>query len=149
MNPAPTIYIHKAEPIGNFTRIDNTMMRDPSMSVEARFLLAYFSGLPSDWRPDLKDIARVTGWGRDKTSRIFRQLERRGHAKLVTAPLSATGKHQGSFWHIFQNPADSTKIHGKKLKYYHPPPLPPIPHNLTHNINYRPPENQCVGSTTP
>ncbi len=133
--------IHKAEPYGDFTRIDNSIIRDSTLSSEARLLLIYCLSLPATWQLQIREVAKALGWGRDKTSRIFRRLERRGYAKLVTHPRSASGQHQGCIWHVFQNPADSSKTYGKRLKHQRPS-QPLNIYNFTHNINYPLPENR-------
>ena len=58
----------------NFTRIDNQILQDGSVSIEAKGVYCYLVSLPNDWQFSLKNIAKALSVGEKKLTNIFKEL---------------------------------------------------------------------------
>lgn len=67
----------------NFTAVPNEAMRDESISIEARGLLALMMGMGSSWVYRGKDLAKRCGVGREKYQRMIRELKDAGYLEVV------------------------------------------------------------------
>jgi hypothetical protein len=67
----------------NFTIIPNRMMEDKRLSIEAKGLLCYLLSRPHDWTFKLSLIGPLLGIGRDKTERLFSELNQTGYVDRI------------------------------------------------------------------
>lgn len=65
---------HLANLTKNFTRLDNRILQDSSVSVECKGVYAYLVSLPNDWQFSLKNIAKALNIGEKKLSGIFKEM---------------------------------------------------------------------------
>jgi hypothetical protein len=56
-----------------FTQISNTLIENPKLSTDARWLALYLLSKPSGVA-ELADIRSSSGWGRDKTYKVLDEL---------------------------------------------------------------------------
>lgn len=64
-----------------FAQIANGMLRDKTLSIEARGTLALIMSYPPDWEVRCQWLTEATGCGRDKTRGIINELIGRGYCK--------------------------------------------------------------------
>jgi hypothetical protein len=67
----------------NFTIVPNRMMEDKRLSIEAKGLLCYLLSRPHDWTFNLSLIGPLLGIGRDKTERLFSELNQTGYVDRI------------------------------------------------------------------
>lgn len=58
----------------NFTKIDNRILQDENVSVEAKGVYAYMVSLPNDWRFTIKNISNALNIGEKKLNGIIKEL---------------------------------------------------------------------------
>jgi hypothetical protein len=63
----------------NFTVVPNAIFEDARLSIEAKGVLGYLLSRPHDWTIRLKNIGNTLRLGRDKTERIFKELQTTGY----------------------------------------------------------------------
>jgi hypothetical protein len=63
----------------NFTVVPNAIFEDARLSVEAKGTLGYLLSRPHDWTIRLTHIGDALRIGRDKTERIFQELQDAGY----------------------------------------------------------------------
>lgn len=69
----------RARKADQFVQIDNTFLRDETLSIEARGLGAYLLTHAEDFRLSSTFLGKATGLGRDKLRRVLGELEREGY----------------------------------------------------------------------
>lgn len=67
----------------NYTKIDNTIIRDNSMTIEERFVLIYLLHLPGDWSINMGSMPKSIGMGRDAFRKAYNGLIKLGYAKTT------------------------------------------------------------------
>ncbi|WP_162685478.1 hypothetical protein [Roseovarius amoyensis] len=78
----------------HFTAVPNAAMRDESISIEARGLLALMMGMGSSWVYRGGDLMKRCGVGRDKYQRMVRELKDAGYLEVVPKQVDG-GKLDG------------------------------------------------------
>ncbi len=88
-----------------YTSIANDVLRDQTLSLRAKGLLALLLSLPDNWRFNLTWIVEQSREGRDATRAALAELRERRY--VVTAPArDENGKLAGHDWYISDSPID-------------------------------------------
>lgn len=87
----------KAE--AHFTIIPNEVLRDETISIKARGLLAMLMTYSDDWHFNAKHLRKVSGMGRDQFEGAMRELREAGYVDTVTC-RDAKGRLDGKKWII-------------------------------------------------
>lgn len=82
-----------------YAAIPNAALRDNSISMEARGLLALLMTYSDQWTFQKCHLMEVTGWGRDKFEKHMGELRRAQYVDLVQ-DRDTTGRVLGSTWII-------------------------------------------------
>lgn len=100
-----------------YAAIPNAALRDTSISMEARGLLALLMTYSDEWTFQKGHLMEVTGWGRDKFEKHMGELRRAQYVDLIQ-DRDTTGRVLGSTWIIrdegnrgpeFQGVGDATE----------------------------------------
>lgn len=97
--------IIRAEKDGNFTRINNSLIKEKEMSLKAKGLLCLMLSLPDDWNFSINGLVGLSTDGKDSVMKTLSELERFGYLKRrrVTDPK---GHFAGYEYDIFEQPQD-------------------------------------------
>ncbi|MFV1593299.1 hypothetical protein VWZ88_12625 [Phaeobacter sp. JH20_36] len=95
-------------------------MRDTALSLDARGMLALLMTYSDEWRFRRDHLCKVAGIGRDKFTRVMRELGEAGYVERVASRLE-DGTLIGTEWIIHDDPSK--------------------------RVSYRGPENPSLGST--
>lgn len=90
----------------NFAAIPNAMMRDGSISIEARGLLALMMGMGDRWIFRASNLMKTAGCGKDKYQRMIRELKESGYLEVV-GKQGEDGKFLGYDYIIHDAPTGS------------------------------------------
>lgn len=71
--------IHRNRPNDRFTIIDNQILQDPEISMDAQGLATYMLSLPSDWKLRPKQIWNSKNIGRNRVYKAFDELIELGY----------------------------------------------------------------------
>jgi hypothetical protein len=113
-------------------------MRDKSLSIAARGLLALLMTYSDDWMFIVPKLQEVCGVGRDKMRSMLSELEDAGYL-VREAVRGECGRLDGSTWVILDDP-DGASFSGQR----NGSPQDDVP-----EVDHRPPENPAVGATDP
>lgn len=86
--------------ISNFCVLDNAIMQDSSLSLEARGLYAYMVSLPNDWQFSFDRLANANNVGLRVIRRVIAELE---NAKLLQRDFRATNKGKIVVYMLFDS----------------------------------------------
>ena len=67
----------------NYTKINNSIIRNSSMTIEERFVLIYLLHLPGDWSINMTSMPKSIGLGRDAFRKAYNGLINLGYAKTT------------------------------------------------------------------
>lgn len=73
--------IHRSEHNDNFTRVNNQLVNDTRLSLQAKGLMLIILSLPDDWSFSIGGLAHLTGLGRSTIERLLAELKKHGYAK--------------------------------------------------------------------
>lgn len=92
--------IYRSEHNDNFTRIDNKLVNDASLSLQAKGLMVIILSLPNDWSFSIGGLAHLTGLGRATIERLLAELKKHGYAKpeIKRDKLGKIISHDWSFY---------------------------------------------------
>lgn len=82
-----------------YSMLPHDIMRDDSISFDARGLWALMNGYADGWKFNKKHLMNVTGWGRDKLNNAIRALKDVG-LLAITPTVGAGGKLNGQSWSL-------------------------------------------------
>lgn len=95
--------IFKAEVSVNFTQIPNATIQDQALSFEATGLLSFLLSLPANWEIHKEWVQKQKkGCGRDKLTKLFKELQDAGYMRKVAKREGARLK--GWDWFIYPEP---------------------------------------------
>lgn len=94
--------IKRAEHKDNFTRIQNQLITDGRISVEARGLMVFILSLPDDWSFSIRGMASLTGLGVGVVERLITELKKVGYARSEI--IRDKGRIVGSSWEFYEVP---------------------------------------------
>lgn len=107
-----------------YAAIPNEALRDASISMEARGLLALLMTYSDNWTFQKGHLMEITGWGRDKFEKHMGELRRAQYVELVQ-DRDTSGRVLGSTWIIRDEGNRGPEIQGvgkatEALKNQHP-----------------------------
>lgn len=120
-------------PNRQYAAIPNAAMRDDSLSIEARGLLALMMTYADEWVFQVRHLQKVCACGRDRLQKMLRELKQAGYVQRVPN-RSADGKVSGSTWVINDEPhrePENTVV------------------GSTESLKSRPPEKPTAGKSAP
>ncbi len=88
-----------------FTVINNSILKDKSISLKARGLMATLLSLPDGWEFSVRGLAAILSDGRDAISAACKELESKGYLQRIQSKNSA-GKWAGYDWILNDSPAE-------------------------------------------
>ena len=94
-----------------FTVVYQEVAQHKTMSMEARGLLLFMLSLPDDWeyhKSWIKD--QCPNWGREKLSKILKELEQKGYLIRTSRQDQKTGKMLGWDWEVLAESALNTDL---------------------------------------
>lgn len=86
-----------------YASIPNHVIRDTTLSAEARLLLCYVMSCSDDWEFFRSQTLKVLGCGRDKYQRLVRELKGAGYL-IVKPKQKPNGQLAGQEWEVFDEP---------------------------------------------
>lgn len=86
-----------------YAAVPNAMLRDGSLSTDARFLLCLVMSYSENFEFSRGTLQAATGWGRDKLQRVSKELREAGWL-TVEAIRDDKGQLHGSTWVIHDTP---------------------------------------------
>tara|TARA_R110002020_G_scaffold467655_2_gene691414 strand:+ start:5058 stop:5768 length:711 start_codon:yes stop_codon:yes gene_type:complete len=98
--------IKKANVQEKYTVITNKAAQNPSLSLEARGLLLMMSSKPNDWIFHKTQIMSECSIGKDKLSRVFKELESQGHL-CITQSFDEQGRFKSNDYFLFTDSDDN------------------------------------------
>lgn len=110
-----------------YAAIPNEAMRDKSLSIEARGLLALLMTYSDDWVFIKEHLQDITGMGRDKFERTMGELVKSGYVERVLTREEETGKLLGSTWIIRDDRGPENQGVGVTEALKNRPPAEPTP----------------------
>ena len=141
-----------------YAAIPNAAMRDETVSIEARGLLAMLMTYADDWTFVFEHIQRTACVGRDKLRNMLRELAAAGYVSRETIRGDG-GRVCGTEWVICDEPRTtssrvSTPVEPQEVGEqpencddHRPPEIQGI--GATDPLNIRPPEKPTAGESTP
>jgi hypothetical protein len=118
-----------------YAAIPNAAMRDNSVSIEARGVLALLMTYADDWVFRRDKLMEITGLGRDKFQRVMSELQVAGYVDLETS-RDEKGHLQGSQWVICD------EAHNRE-------PENPFVGGTTESLKNRQPAEPTAGESAP
>ncbi|EKN42937.1 helix-turn-helix domain-containing protein [Clostridium botulinum] len=97
-----TFYRQKKEK--NYTVIDNTFIKDKSLSAKAKGLMCYLLSLPEDWRIYLSELQNNFTDGKDSIRSGIKELEKNGYLKKQILHDNK-GKFNGYHYEVIEIPS--------------------------------------------
>lgn len=95
--------IHRAEHDGDFSQIDNALLRDTTLSDGARSLLFFMLSMSDEWTFSVKALANQFGVDTTTIQTRLAELKRRGY--LQTQRLRGEGgRFSSCTWDIYEEP---------------------------------------------
>lgn len=89
--------------IQNYTKIDNGLFRNRSLSLKAKGLMSLILSLPENWQFTVKGLAQLSKDGQDSVRSALRELETRGYITRHRE-RSAQGTLLAANYTIVENP---------------------------------------------
>lgn len=109
----------KAKKERNYTVIDNTFLKDVSLSWKAKGLMAYLLSLPDDWSIHLSEIEKHSTDGMTVLRSSIKELKEHGYLKASQKKVK--GKFSEMVYTIIENPCESLeKPFAENLKTENP-----------------------------
>jgi len=99
--------INKSTPLDNYAVIPNAVIQNKEISGLARGVLCYLLSLPKRWEIQVDHIRSEFGIGRDLMRKVFKELERHGHMRLVTLRVRDSSTLVGKRWRVYADPAQN------------------------------------------
>ena len=87
----------------NYTTLDNTFIKDISLSWKAKGLMTYFLSLPDDWTINFSEIEKHSSDGRDSLRSAIKELKEHGYL-IVEQNKTEEGKFGEMVYSIFETP---------------------------------------------
>jgi hypothetical protein len=95
---------YRAKKEKNYTVLDNTCLRDNSISWKARGIMAYLLSLPEDWEIHFSEVEKHATDGRDALMSGVKELKKHGYI-VVTKERKKDGTFDKFRYNIIENPA--------------------------------------------
>lgn len=86
-----------------FTAISNAICEDKGLSTEARWCLWYLLTKPSHWYVRIADIKNISGWGKEKTYKVVKELVNARYLVAVEV-RDEGGQFGGTRYDVYEEP---------------------------------------------
>lgn len=96
----------KAKKEKNYTVLDNTFIKDTTLSWKAKGLMTYFLSLPDDWEIHFSEIEKHATDGKASLRSAINELKERGYLKAEQKKVN--GKFAEMIYTIIENPSESS-----------------------------------------
>lgn len=116
---------------GNFTVLDNTVLEDAALSLQAKGLFAYLWHLPDNWNFREREIEKHSTNGKDSTVKARKELETKGY--LVRTRKRVHGKFHDIQWTLVEKPISPRA--GNPPSVYPPSEKPQLQNTNKQNTN--------------
>lgn len=104
--------IYRAEHIGDFSQIDNALLRDTSLSDGARSLLFFMLSMSDEWNFSVKALAVQFGVRESTIAARVAELKNKGYIQTRNV-RGNDGRFSSSSWDVFEAPQSDFTEHGK------------------------------------
>ena len=94
--------------------IDNSIIKNRLLSVNARFLLIAMLSVSDKWEFKISGLCTITGMGRDAVSRALNELEKAGHIRRDQKRY-ADGQFGENVFDVFEEPLTEYPLTDKPL----------------------------------
>ena len=94
--------IVRAEKRKSYTRVSNSIFRDPRLNATSAGLLMYMLSKPDDWVFYKKNLQDMTGLGRDALEKNLKALERAGYLTRGGMIRGPTGAFVSADWTVYE-----------------------------------------------
>lgn len=94
---------YRAKKDKNYTVLDNTCLRDKTLSWKARGIMAYLLSLPEDWDIYLSEVETHATDGRDSLMSGIKELREHGYI-VVTKTRNKDGTFENIRYNVIENP---------------------------------------------
>lgn len=88
---------------GNFTIVNNQILRDKNLGIKERGLLITLLSLPDSWEFSILGLAAILPDGKDAIGNCVKKLEKAGYLRRIQAK-NDNGQFAGYDWKISDNP---------------------------------------------
>ena len=88
---------------GNFTIVNNNILRNKELGATERGLLITLIGLPDGWNLSVAGLCAIMPDGKDKISRTLKKLEALGYLKIIPV-RTADGRFTHNDYEIYDEP---------------------------------------------
>ena len=119
------------------------LVQNPDLSAEARFVYVLLMSYPDDWEFRHEHLQNVTGFGRDKVTRVIGELRAIGLVETIHT-RGEGGRVTGSTWYVY----DTTEAQRRKedaAETSRAAPCDRGPENQSPGDRHRGPENPGPG----
>ena len=99
------VLIHRATPRDNYTVVSNRIF-DTGLGVEALGLLTYLISRPANWRVSQEQLRKQFRIGRDRLSRIIKELEGAGYVERKQQRCEETQSFGKMEFHVYDQPIE-------------------------------------------
>ena len=106
MAKASNFKIHRIKKDGNYTFVDNALLRDTRLSIKARGLMACIISLPDSWDFSVAGLCVVLGEGQISVRNGLKELAAHGYLS-VTRQREANGRMGRMMYEFFETPGGS------------------------------------------
>ncbi|GAA4649333.1 hypothetical protein GCM10023116_16070 [Kistimonas scapharcae] len=96
--------VYKSTATKNFTKIENEVLRDATLSMEARAIHALLLSLPTNWKIRKSWIEKETCWSRDRVTRAMGVLQKAGLLRKDPSRSEDGTRLAGVDWTVYANP---------------------------------------------
>lgn len=101
--------IIRVEKNKNYSVINNTGLKDSSLSWGAKGLLTYLLSLPNDWQIKAEHLKKVSVDGRDSTSSKIKELIKQGYITRSEKMKIKNGRWTGYDYTVYEKPLRKTR----------------------------------------
>jgi len=103
------ITIHRTEKTRNYISIDNEIIRNDNLSLDAKGLLIFLLSLPTNWKINVQEIAKHNRDGVTVIYSALNELKNAGHVvEIITRNSNGTIAERN--YQVFENPLDSENL---------------------------------------
>ena len=104
MRSKPVITIHRSAMKSSYTMIQNFILEDRSIRLDACGLLIYLLSLPPDWKISRPHLCKEFGVGDHRIKGLLGQLRKSGYVEFRQGRHTDTNRFKLQEYHVFDTP---------------------------------------------